>query len=322
MRVYVHANCQGPPIAEMIRACFPDWEVASYEVFGEKIIKEIARYRYLVSSADIIISQPIHAGYRNRDDLSLDWVRATARLGCDVLTFPSIHFEGQLLGWRTLPFPGYGMPYHDTLLVALAASGLPAGVIIDLALSPHLFSHQFITDEIEISLGEAERREREDDIDVVISPFLRKYGEIAPLFHIINHPGRPVLAHMTASIMAALGYSVKIPAGGGPCIQLPHVPCHPSVLRLFEQAGRAPADWSPLDREFYHIPGRKLTRTEYTQQSLAAFLEIGEAGLLAGLRNAHALPFLRRVQAGVPMVGEILAGGPLGPDVCAAATHR
>ena len=315
MRVYVHANCQGPPIAEMIRACFPHWEVASYEVFGEKILSEIGRYRYLVDSADVIISQPIHAGYRDRDDLSLDWVRATAKPSCEVLVFPSIHFEGQLVGWRTLPFPGYGMPYHDSLLVALAASGLPAGAIVDLALSPRLFPYQFITDEIEISIREAERREREDDIDVVISPFLRDYGEMSPLFHIINHPIRPVLAHMTASIMAALGYRVKIPAGGSPCIPLPHVPCHPSVLRMFDQAGVAPADWSPLDREFYHIPGRKLTRMEYTQQSLAAFLEIGETGLLSGLRNAHVLPFLRRVRDGVPMVGEILANGPLGPDM-------
>jgi Polysaccharide biosynthesis enzyme WcbI len=306
MRVYVHANCQGPPIAEMIRTCFPRWQVISYEVFAERIISDIGRYRYLVSSADIIISQPIHDRYRDRDDLSLSWIRATAKPGCAILVFPSIHFEGQLVGWRTLPFPGYGMPYHDTLLVLLAAMEVSARKIVDVMSSPDAFSREFIINEIDLSTREMERRESADAIDVAVSPFFRQYGYVAPLFHIINHPSRPVLAYMAKEILAALGYSAKIPVGGGPCIPLPHVPCHPAVLRMLDEGGGTPSGWESLDREFYHIPGKRLTRAEYTQESLDAFLRLPRADLLAGTKMDHVLPFLRRASLGVPMIGELI----------------
>src|ERR1700733_5636280 len=107
MLVYIHGNCQARAIAEMLAPVFPQWEVPYYEGFQQNIIDEIEDYHALVARADIIIAQSIHRGYRDRDDLSLDWVRSAAKPGTPVITFPSMYFGGQLVGWTSLPIPDY-----------------------------------------------------------------------------------------------------------------------------------------------------------------------------------------------------------------------
>ena len=124
MRVYIHGNCQGPAIADMIRGQLPDWDVSSYEVFAANILEEIEHYYELVKTADIIISQPIHGTYRDRGDLSIEWIRATAKPSAQIVVYPSMFFEGQLVSCRSVNVPGYGMDYHDMLLFHFAAIGL------------------------------------------------------------------------------------------------------------------------------------------------------------------------------------------------------
>jgi Polysaccharide biosynthesis enzyme WcbI len=152
MRVYVHGNCQAPAIAYLIRQQHADWDIASYEVFSEKIINEIDRYHHYVETADIIICQPVQDGYRDRIDLSSDWVRASAKPSVQFVIFPSLFFDGQLVGCRSTRIPAYGMPYHDALFVHLVVSGVDLPDITKILLADDLYSDAFIEAEITLSL--------------------------------------------------------------------------------------------------------------------------------------------------------------------------
>jgi hypothetical protein len=194
MRLYVHGNCQAPAIASLIAGQRPDWEIASYEVHVQKIVDETETYRDLVRHADLIISQPVHDGYRDRDDFSLNWIRAAAKPGATLVVFPSMFFDGQLVGWKSVNIPGYGMPYQDMLTLHCAALGISSSRTAAIVLDEELYPESFIAQEIKLSVAEMRRREGSDEIDIHFSPFLECYGEVTPLFHVTNHPMYPALA--------------------------------------------------------------------------------------------------------------------------------
>lgn len=304
MRVYVHGNCQARAIGGLLEAHYPAWEVSSYEVFTQKILDEIERYHEVVATADIIISQPVHDGYRGRDDLSLNWIRSHSKPNAEIIIFPSLFFTGQLVGWNSVEVSGFGMPYHDLLTLHCAALGMGAERVAGIILDPELYPESLIADEIRISIEEMRRRESGDGIDVHLSPFLARYGELTPLFHIINHPGRPVLAYITNSILSRLGFAATVPFTGPECIPIPHVPLHASVRRFLEARGGKP-EWPYEDDERFHLPTDKFTPGEYCGRVIAHLRSFPREELMKALGEPHVRPFMRRLAAAIPTIPEI-----------------
>lgn len=300
MRVYVHGNCQGPAIATLIKGRMPGWDVASYEVFNTKIIGQIGRYYHYVETADIIISQPVHDGYRQRDDLSLNWLRSTARPNAQFVIFPSMFFDGQLVGCRSIAIPAYGMPYHDTLLAHLVVAGVTVPDIINVLLDTHLYTDEFIEREIDLSVSEMRRREGQDGIDVPISPFLEEYGRSTQIFHVINHPCRPALAYVANQILAFLGYSPGVPAVGEDLIRFPHIPVPPSVERFISTHGRQIPEWQVEDGQTYHLPDERLSRPDYIRRAVHHLGNYTKAELEIYLQETHTRSFLHRLAIAVP----------------------
>jgi len=298
MRVYVHGNCQAPVIASMISDQFPDWQVSSYEVFNTSIIAEIDRYHELVEAADIIISQPIQDKYREREDLSLSWVRAAAKPGAALVVFPSMHFDGQLAGWRSVPITGYGMPYHDMLLFHLTTTELSAEQIVALLLDENLYSETFVLQEIALAIAEMRRREAAHKIDVPLSPFLDEHGRQTQLFHIINHPCRPALAYITNGALGHLGYPGNVPSDGRRYLPFPRVPLAPAVARHVQKLH--PAGWQAEDREQFHLIKETLTRAEYYLRAVTTLRQQPSENVMACLKSAHAVPFLARLATAHP----------------------
>jgi hypothetical protein len=284
----------------MISAEFPDWDVSSYEVFNKTIIEQIDQYRNVVSMADIIISQPIHDGYRSREDLSLNWIRSTAKPHAALVVFPSMHFEGQLVGWRSVSIPGYGMPYHDMLLFHLAAMGLSTTRIAAILLDNDLYSDPFIAQEIALSVSVAQRREAVDLIDVPISPFLEEYGQRTQLFHIINHPCRPALAFVANAVLRRLGYNSKVATSGRGYLPFPKVPLSPSVNLFLRRRNTHPKGWPTQDEERFHLPKAILTREEYYTRAVDDLKRFTPAELTACLKDHRSHAFLSRVATANP----------------------
>lgn len=300
MRIYVHGNCQAPAIAHLIRQQFVGWDIASYEVFSAKILNEINRYHYYVETADIIICQPVQDGYRDRVDLSSNWVRASAKPSVQLIAVPAMFFDGQLVGCRTTKVPSYGMPYHDALFVHLVTAGVELPEIVKILLAEDLYSAKFIENEIALSLDEMRRRERAAGIEVTISPFLADYGTVTQIFHVINHPCRPALAYITNQVLARLGYPVGVPSSGDECLRFPHIPCLPSVVRFLRAGGTGPKGWEIEDGELYHLPAEKLTRSEYFARAREHLAQFPKGDLLASLGNQDIRSFLQRVAIATP----------------------
>jgi hypothetical protein len=290
MLVYVHGNCQAPPLAAMLREVYPEWRIDSYECFNTKIVDEIERYREIVASADILLSQPIHDGYRGRDDLSLSFLRAHARPGAALVVIPSLHFDGQLVSWRSVGFPGHGMDYHDMTLFQLAASELDAEAVVDILMDEALYPETFVAREIEIALAETQRREREDGVDAKAADYIAERVRAEPLFHVINHPARSLLAHVANSALGCLGQPRRVASEGEDLLPIPHVPLAPSVARALGL---------DVDAHFL-LPGERLTRPDYYRRAVQAVRALPGARRAEGLRHPAALPFLNRLAQAVP----------------------
>ena len=141
MKVHIHTNCQSIPLAGLLKEAQPGWDISYFEAHAGEIIDRIDEHHSLIRTADLVISQPIHNGYRERTDLSIDWVRENVRANATLLVFPSIHFTGHHPGLDELPLQG--IPFLSSLLAAhLIASGLTPTAALD-----HFLSEQLLRDE-------------------------------------------------------------------------------------------------------------------------------------------------------------------------------
>ena len=261
MDVHIHANCQAIPIAGMLREAEPDWRITWFEVHGPEIIEHFDQHRARIQTADLVISQPIHQGYRDREELSIDWVRDHIRPTATLLVIPSVHFSGHHPGLDGLPLAG--LPFLSNLLAAhLVASGCPSDEAVRLLLSDNLLSEAEIDTEIQTSLDEITRREIEDHIDIGISPFLAKHCRSRTLFHIQNHPLRETTAFIANQLLARLGRLARVSIEGRDYQHGTHVPPLPSVARYLRIHGDRHVD-NETD-ELVQLPGFPLmTQAEY-----------------------------------------------------------
>jgi hypothetical protein len=306
MRVYIHGNCQGPAIANMVRGQFPDWNVFSYEVFAANILKEIEHYHELVKTADIIVSQPVHGPYRGRSDLSIEWIRAAAKPSAKLVVYPVMYFMGQLVSFQSVNLSGYGMEYHDMLLFHFVATGLRDDRISALLMNEDLYPAGFVQNEIALSINELRRREEADAIDVSLCPFLEEYGHTGPLFHVINHPCRPALAYMTKKILDYLGYCGDVPSEGEEPLPFPHVPLSPSAVRSLAQRNSYPSRWAVYDTERYHFPKMVIHRLEYHRRAARLLRKLNRDTMFRFLGEPHVRPFLSRLAHANPALPGIL----------------
>jgi hypothetical protein len=234
MDVHVHANCQAIPIAGMLREAYPDWNVTWFEAHGPEIINRFDEHCARIKSADLVISQPIHAGYRGREELSVDWVRANIRSGATLLVFPSLHFSGHHPGLDGLALPS--VPFLSNLLAAhLVACGFSPEQTVQLLLSEDLLRDTEIEREIHEALEETRRREVDDRIDILISPYLNEHCRTRTMFHIQNHPLRETSAYIANGILERLGYPGRVSVEGQDYQKDTHIPPLPSVARFLRK---------------------------------------------------------------------------------------
>lgn len=286
-----------------------DWEIRSFEVFANQIVGHIEEYYEIVATSDLVISQPIHNGYRDRDDLSLSFIRKSVKPGARVIVFPSMHFEGQLIDCRSLPIRAHGMDYHNILLVHLTASGLPLSEILQIVADPHLYPPSFIASERERSISEMRRREIDDAVDVGLSLFLEAFAHRTQIFHTINHPCRPALIWMTRRILERLGQTprVDVPPIRGPWpIPSPHIPLPPPVARALPPADPALKDWIVEDGHLYHYEDKKVSPDSYYSDAITDLRCHSSESLVGFLCEPPAKSFLgrlARVRPDIPGIG-------------------
>jgi hypothetical protein len=220
----------------MFGEVYPEWDISSFEVHAQAIIDQTGTYYECVKNADVVLSQPIHDGFRGREDLSLNWVKANVRADASVIVFPSMHFAAHQPGWEMNPLPGF-----DLLAAQLVASGLETDEATQRLLSVDLLTDAEIEREIAVAIDETKRREIEDAIDVKIGPFLEDLGRARLLFHLSNHPMRETAVFVANGILARMGFARRIPVEGHDYQAQIHIPPLPAITRfLARHNGTAP----------------------------------------------------------------------------------
>jgi len=299
MKVHIHANCQAFPIAHMLKEVYEDWTVTYYEAHADKIVNEISTYYENVRSADIVLTQPIHAGFRGRDDLSVDWVKANARRDAAVLVFPSMHFAAHQPSWEMNPRPGF-----DLLAAHFLATGLSPQATLECMMSPDLLTEADIEREINAAIDEASRREIEDHIDICYSPYLQEKGYSQLLCHFSNHPLRETTAWVTNAILARLGYSGRVTVDGIDYQNAEHIAPLPTVTRfLFGNGARI----NPGLYEEVRLFGRPpMTVSQYYTDIITQLCSMSPTELRSDVGERWpTIQLLRRLTANGSMINEI-----------------
>jgi hypothetical protein len=236
VRVHIHANCQGIPLAGMLKEVYPDWNVTNFEVQGTKIIEQIEDHCAWIRSADVVISQPIHPGYGNRVELSTPWIRENVRADAAYITIPSVYFTGHNLGLDVVSLPG--LPLFSNLLIChLVAHGCSPDLAVKLLLSGNLLRDSEIETEIQLTLDETMNRETADGIDIKISPFFEQNCRSKVMMHTYNHPLREMMTVIANDVLSWLGQSERVQIEGYDYQPFLHVPPLPAVARFLRAHG-------------------------------------------------------------------------------------
>jgi hypothetical protein len=219
----------------MMKEANPDWRIHSYEVHTKEIVQDLEIYKDFVREADIIITQPIWDNYRDTPELSTKWIFENRSQSSVFVKYPSIFFRGAhpsqyYLRDATTAVHSYGVPYHDLTLLYLMSKGVGLEGCIAAMCSPDLFSQQFIEGEFDRSIAELSKREAAESISIPLSQWLDRHGRERPLFHVINHPFRPVLAFVANAVISAIGAGSPVSEEGKDYIAKPHIPVSPSVI--------------------------------------------------------------------------------------------
>ena len=295
MKVHIHGNCQSYVLSAMLREICPEWEVTFFEVHADPIITQNADYRTAIMTSDIILSQPVHEGYRGRTDLSLNWIRDAAKPGAELIVIPAMHFDGHHLGFGTLP--GLGDLCTNAVAAHLIAAGVPAGAAVDMLLSEELFDAEFVQAEINLSLAEMVRRERDDKIDVPLSPFSGAFSGNVQMFHIVNHPSRPIYAYLLNKIMERLSIPGRDTTLAGQDYQsIPHIPmCRSVAYHCAARDGSMPA--GTLLPALVHIHGHPpITQKDYFSMMIAQLASHSTSAIRAAIHGAwQSEAFLKRL---------------------------
>lgn len=241
MKVHIHGNCQSYVLSHMLKEACPDWDVTFYEVHADPIIENLADYRERIATSDIVLSQPIHDGYRNTAELALRWVRQHVKPGAVLIVIPALHFSGhhpEFAGLHQL-----GDLCNNSLAAHLGMIGMSPDRAVELLLSSDLFSDDVIRTEIELQVAEMNRREVADGIDLSVADILISEAVWFQMFHIVNHPTRALCTHLLNRVFERLGVPPRIAIAGVDYMENPHIPMCPAIARFCAANGPEPPDW-------------------------------------------------------------------------------
>ena len=245
MKVHIHGNCQSYVLSHMLKEVCPDWDVTFYEVHAEPIMQNLADYRALIGAADIVLSQPIHHGYRSTAELSLRWIRDHVKPSAALIVIPALHFSGHHPEFAALA--RLGDLCQNSVAAHLATIGMASDRAVDLLLSADLFDDATIRTEIDLQLVEMNRRETSDGIDASVADIITSQAVWFQLFHIVNHPTRALCAYLMNRVFERLDMRHRIAIAGTDYMDNPHLPMCPAIARFCSANGPEPPDWLPRE---------------------------------------------------------------------------
>lgn len=220
----LHANCQGDPLADLLR---------SHPQFGREYqVRQFVNYvrepipdRDLAACA-LFLHQHLDGKW---GDLASSRLKERLSPGCRTVCLPNLYCKQY---WPCIDANPV-MDYSDSLLNLFFDKGLNKREIL------HLYTRTDLTRYMDLEAVFAESWDREyakeERWDVKVTDLVREFYRKERLFNTVNHPGRRLTLHVAQGILALLGFS---PLSAEACRAMPdpfpefELPIHPQVARM------------------------------------------------------------------------------------------
>lgn len=244
MRVLFAGNCQAPLLASMFATATHGVSIVSLEPTYTMREDQKDAVLQKMHEADVVFVQRTSANY------FLDWLRSD---------FLRLCFAGKCFVWPNVYFDGYFPQtcyiyredvgkllspledYHMSPLIGAYRRGLALSAAVMEFENPDVATHP---DPFEASFVELERREQ--DVDVVISDFLRETARVRRCVYTPNHPCNFVLAELGARLAKKVGLAFDLTAASEIkyCLDRIYISAFPAIVKQL----LLPFDLSPLFR--------------------------------------------------------------------------
>lgn len=208
----VFANCQ----ADLIKTCLglskefvEQYELVKIPLNFRAIEQKFTFSDELLTSFDVFIYQPLQDKH---GELSTNRLLTRLSDRCVRIGVPFVYFKGyypqHVSNPLAKPSPRYPygqFPYGDQFIIDMIEAGKTDAEIIRTLTRTDLYEKEFLLDEVEQSLEKL--AQRESQLDVKISDFIRQNYQHARLFDTLNHPTEMIGLELTNQIFQILGLS-------------------------------------------------------------------------------------------------------------------
>lgn len=256
----VHANCQGPPLLDRIKAC-PQFDALYHCELYTNYVKEPVPDDRLAQCA-LFLYQFLDSKW---DDLASEVLLTKLPASARHLCIPNMFFKGYWPFWSGAA----GFDYRCTLLDDFLSQGLPPKETAMLYLRWDVSRKFDLLDMVSRSI--ATEREREAHTPIKYVDELVENYRRERLFHTVNHPGRKLLDHAASGVLAHLGLThpgdEAFTALDDPFEDFEQ-PINPKV------GGHFGWDFATAETE-YRIYGRHMTHARY----VANYIMCAQAGI-------------------------------------------
>lgn len=269
LKAAIHGACQADALRRMLDghpACAGQLEFFPLEENFKMTDADLDQFvNEIAPQLDVFIFQP-DRGLGQADRFSSFAMVQHLRADCLWVSFPMFRFEVYS------PFYNYPLSqlgktpydYVDFAVVAEFLKGTPEQQVAERIAAIELDDAQ-IDQLLNWAYGKIEARETGEmgQVDVLVSPFVRRHVREQKLFHTINHPGLAVMSHIAEGVLDRLHELGALDRryGGEPFedrLDQIRLPLHRSIQRSFDL---------PEDREFFHkgrvIPEHEAIATTY-----------------------------------------------------------
>jgi len=256
----VHANCQGPPLLERLKACKPFDEQFECELYTNYIKEPVPTEK--LAQCSLFLYQFLDPKWENlASDILLEKLPKSAQHLC----IPNMFFKGYWPFWTG----AVGFDYRCTFLDDLLSKNLPTKETAMLYLHSDVGRKFDLMDTVSASIRTERKRERNTPVkyvDVLVANYRK-----TRLFQTVNHPGKLLLDHVATEVLEQLGFG-RMSNDAFDTLDDPFAdfeqPINPKV------SGHFGWDFATSDTE-YQIYGRRMTHARY----VANYVMCAQAGI-------------------------------------------
>ncbi|QGY40034.1 hypothetical protein GM415_07810 [Pseudodesulfovibrio cashew] len=256
----VHANCQGPPLLDRLRAC-PQFDEQYECVLYTNYVREPVPDE-LLARCDLFLYQFLTPSW---GDLASKTLLSKLPDSARSLCVPNMFFKGYWPLWSGAA----GFDYRCSHLDEFLAMNLPPRETVMLYLRSDIPRRFDLLDLVSKSIEQ--ERERESHTPIKYLELLLAEYRDQRLFNTVNHPGRLLMDHVASGVLEHLGFDhpgqAAFDAVDDPFADFEQ-PIHPRIGDYFGW------DFATAETE-YQIYGRRMTHARY----VANYVMCAQAGI-------------------------------------------